>query len=404
MKMKIAFLHRYGLGGWICCGGHCIPRMFEILIENGCEIHFFGPRSMDPTPASMNRAINVHQLSYTWNRSNPMHKWSRTIMWYIYLPWLAIYCRVSKMDALIYIDDTLPLTGWIFRILYGRNFAMTVMDFFVRIYTQKHPVLRPLCSLVEWLDYEAWKRTPVLFTKVYYTQRFLEGKGIARQRMYIARNPCNQTIFHPVPSDERQKVREQYGLSETDIVLSHHGILHPNKGNDWIIERMAELRNELPHLKLILAGDGPEMGNLKKLADRKGLSQRIVFTGWLPTEKSLNDAINAADLGLVMRIGQETDHFHMTDTLTHEMACGKPTLAVRLEGIMEVIKDGDNGLLFDPADTAEFNEKLAYLYNNPSKWNSLGNKALATIGDISNLETCATQLATPILKMVNLGK
>lgn len=400
-KKKIAFLHRYGLGGWICCGGHCIPRTFDILHEKGIELHYFGPDSIDSVPKKLTDQLIIHQLPYCWDRSNPSHKWSRTIIWYLYLPWIALYCRFSGIDVLMYIDDTLPLTGWIFRILFGRKFSMTAMDFFLRIYTEKHPVLQPVCQLVEWLDFQAWKHTPVLYTKVFFTQEYLKRKGIPEDQMFIARNPCNQRIYHPISEEKRRRVRAEYGFSDKDIVLSHHGILHPNKGNDWIIRRIDELKDELPNLKFLLSGDGPEMENLKKLAESSELSERIVFTGWVPSEKSLNDTISAADLGLVMRTGQETDHFHMTDTLTHEMACAKPILAVNLKGIAEIIEEGKNGLLFDPDNPAEFTEKLTYLYNNPSQWESMGNNALDTISEISNLETCANQLVQPILKLIN---
>lgn len=403
-KKKIAFLHRYGLGGWICCGGHCIPRTFEILQNEGIELHYFGPDSKDPVPNDLTDQLIIHQLPYYWDRSNPSHKWTRTIIWYLYLPWLALYCRFSGIDTLIYIDDTLPLTGWIFRILFGRKFSMTAMDFFLRIYTEKHSLLNPVCQLVEWLDFQAWKRTPVLFTKVFFTQEYLKGKGIPEDQMFIARNPCNQEIYHPIPDEKRRKVRAKYGFSDKDIIVSHHGILHPNKGNDWIIKRISELKDELPDLKFLLSGDGPEMENLKKLTKSEGLSDRIVFTGWVPSEKALNDTICMGDLGLVMRTGQETDHFHMTDALTHVMACAKPILAANLKGIAEIIKEGKNGLLFNPNKPEEFTEKLIYLYNNPSLWEPMGNNALDTISEISNLETCANQLAQPILTLVNAGK
>ena len=105
-----------------------------------------------------------------------------------------------------------------------------------------------------------------------------------------------------------------------------------------------------------------------------------------------------------MRTGQETDHFHMTDTLTHEMACAKPILAVNLKGIAEIIEEGKNGLLFDPGNTQEFKDKLTRLYHNPPQWEVMGHNALDTISEISNLERCANQLAQPILKLVNAGK
>jgi len=85
---------------------------------------------------------------------------------------------------------------------------------------------------------------------------------------------------------------------------------------------LEKLKDGLPNLKYLLIGNGPEMNNLKQLASKLGLTDRVVFTGWLPTEEYLNNALASSDIGLVMRIGQETDHFHMTDTLAHEMACG----------------------------------------------------------------------------------
>ena len=166
-------------------------------MENNAELHYFGPRSTDASPDHLTDEIIIHQLPYTWDRANPTHKWTHTIIWYLCLPWMALYCRFTGIDVLMYIDDTLPLTGWIFRILFGRKFSMTAMDFFLRIYTEKKPVLKPVSQLVEWLDFKAWKRTPVLFTKVFYTQEYLQEKGVPADQMFIARNPCNQEIPKP---------------------------------------------------------------------------------------------------------------------------------------------------------------------------------------------------------------
>ena len=181
--------------------------------------------------------------------------------------------------------------------------------------------------------------------------------------MVLYRNPIDHQKFHPIDEKTRAKNREKFGFSENDIVLSHHGILHPNKGNDWILHRIAELKSELPNLKFLLIGNGPEMENLKKISNDLRITESVIFTGWLPTENDLNNAIAASDIGLVMRIGQETDHFHMTDTLSHEMACAKPILAVNLRGIAEIIKNGENGFLFSPEKPEEFCDALKHFQN-----------------------------------------
>jgi len=347
-RKKIAFIHRYGLEGWICCGGHAVPGIVENLSKNA-DIHFFGPKTTEPPNTGLRSNLQTHELPYRFNRANPSDKITKTLLWYCWLPIIGLRCRLSGIH-LIWNDETVPLTAPILQLFFGKNVSITVMDFFARIYTERHPHMRWLCKLVESIDFAAWRKLPLIFTKVLYTQEFLAARGVPKSVMHLYRNPVDHEKFHPVDDETRMITRGKLGFSDNDIVLSHHGILHPNKGNDWILQRLAEVKDDLPFLKFLLIGNGPEMDSLKKLADGLDMSDRVVFTGWLPSENDLNNALASTDIGLVMRIGQKTDHFHMTDTLAHEMACGKPILAVNLKGIAEVIEDGKNGFLFSPKD------------------------------------------------------
>lgn len=358
-RPKIAFIHRYGLEGWICCGGHAVPLIVEQLAQDH-EIHFWGPKTTEPVNPDLRENVTLHELPYTFNRANPRDKFTKTLIWYFWLPLVGLRSRFNG-TRLIWNDETVPFTALILQIFFGRKVAITVMDFFARIYTQGHPKLYWLRDLVEKVDFSSWRRLPLIFTKVLYTQEFLAEKGVPQEAMHLYRNPVDQTKFHPIDEQTRKATRSKLGFTDDDIVLSHHGILHPNKGNDWIFQRIAELKEELPNLNYLLIGNGPEMENLKQLAKELKVEDRVVMTGWLPTEEDLNNALASADIGLVMRIGQETDHFHMTDTLAHEMACAKPILAVDLKGIAEVIQDGKNGFLFSPENPDQLNKKLCTL-------------------------------------------
>ncbi len=317
------------------------------------DVHYFGMHGHDPVPEKIAANATLHYLPVTFDRANPRHKVTRTLLWYLAMPFMALRCRLMGV-RLIFIDETIPLTAPILRMFYGRNVAITVMDFFMRIYTQKHPRLHWLRDLVEWIDLQSWKKLPVIFTKVLYTQEFLAQKGIRRDVMHLYRNPVDHAKFHPVDTQTRAETRAHYGYTDDHVVMTHHGILHPNKGNDWILQRLAEIKDDLPQLRFLLIGDGPEMSNLKARTGELHLQDRVNFTGWLPTEAALNSTLASTDIGLVMRIGQETDHFHMTDTLAHEMACGKPILAVNLKGIAEVLAESEAGRIFPANDAATF--------------------------------------------------
>jgi len=406
-RPKITFIHRYGLEGWICCGGHAIPGIVENL-SSDAEIHFYGPHTTETKNPDLRSRVRIHELPYTWNRANPSDKITKTLLWYFWLPIIGFRCRQNG-TKLIWNDETVPFTAPILRLFFGKNIAITVMDFFARIYTEKHPKLHWLRDLVEHIDFAAWRKLPLIFTKVLYTQEFLAKHGVPKEVMHLYRNPIDHTKFHPVDEAIRAKTRRQFGFAESDIVLSHHGILHPNKGNDWILRRLSEILNKsqttgsksrVSSLKFLLIGNGPEMDNLKQLASKLKIADHVVFTGWLPTEEDLNNALASADIGLVMRIGQETDHFHMTDTLTHEMACGKPILAVDLHGIAEVIGDGRNGFLFSPKSHEEFCIKLSNLVKDRESRACFSEQALTWSQENGNLSSCSIELISALRSIV----
>jgi len=186
-KSNITLIHRYGLEGWVCCGGHAVPKIIEELSKSA-EIHFYGPKTTEDHNTALRSAIHLHELPYRWNRANPKDKFTKTLLWYFSLPIIGIRCRINR-TKLIWNDETVPLTAPILYLFFGKNVTITVMDFFVRIYTEHHPRLYRLRDLVERIDFAAWRKLPLIFTKVLYTQEFLTEQGVPKEIMCLYRNP-----------------------------------------------------------------------------------------------------------------------------------------------------------------------------------------------------------------------
>jgi glycosyltransferase involved in cell wall biosynthesis len=395
-RKKVALWHRYGPADHVQCGGHCIPRVAQILAERA-EVHYFGMKSVTPIPALLRDNAIFHLLPFRFHRASTPDKFFKTILWYFLMPFMALRCRIMGIDA-IFVDETLPLTALIIRLFYGRNLALTVMDFFLDIYFENNRLLYPLCKRIKALDFASWRSVPVIYTRVNYTRRFLADHGVPLENVHTVYNPCDQTVYKPV---DRSAPRARFGYGPDDVVLVHHGILHPNKGNDLIIRAIAELREELPGLRYLLIGDGPEMHQLKELAAGLHIAERVTFTGWLPSEQAVNEALNAGDIGLVMRIGQYSDNFHLTDTLAHEMAAGLPILAARLEGIAEVITDGETGFLFEPTGAEEFKAKLRLLCNDSGKRRAFSQSSRQLCHTFCDIESAAQLTAAPLLQLLD---
>jgi phosphatidylinositol alpha-1,6-mannosyltransferase len=300
----------------------------------------------------------------------------------------------------VYIDETLPLAALLAKIFYGPQVAITVADFFPEIYWGKSPLLRPLVRLIRALDFASWRRLPLIFTRAKTTRVFLEKNGIVPERVIPIYDPCDFDIYHPV---DRDAAKAKFGYDQGHLVLVHHGILHPNKGNDQVLRVMAATRNQCPSLRYLLVGDGPDRGRLEALSHELGVSDIVQFTGWLPSMPEVNTALNAGDIGLVMRTGMQEDDFHMTGALVHNMACGLPILAARLGGVSEVIKEDDAGLLFNPTSPLEFKAKLIRLSSNPVLRQHLGQRSFALARELFEIKIVTAATVKPLLTLIGIA-
>ncbi len=369
-KPKLAFWFRYGAAEHAELF-HALPDLFAALSPH-VEIHYFGMKSERPIPENIRNHAAIHELPFHVKRTSNRDKLLKTLLWIAALPWIGRKTKRLGIQA-VYIDETIPFTVWAAQRYVGPRVSLTVADFFVDIYLNPIPFLRPLGRWIRRFDMASWKKAPLIITRAKATRDYLTTQGIEPSRVIPIYDPCDEKIFYPM---DKAECRREFGYTDQDVVLVHHGILHPNKGNDRIITAMARIRKTHPHIKYLLVGDGPDMPRLQSLVTELGLQQVVKLTGWLPGRGDVNRALNAGDIGLVMRVGHESDNFHMTGALVHAMACGLPILAARLGGISEAVREEHNGYLFDPVCQAEFDDKLVRLADDPAKRTAYGKVAL----------------------------
>lgn len=392
-KPKFAFWFRYGPAVHAQLF-HAIPQIVAELSRDA-EVHYFGLRSEHPLPRLIRDHAVIHELPFRVNPSTTRDKFYKTALWLAALPWIARKCRRLGITA-VYMDETVPLTGTIARWFFGPNVAMTVADFFLNVYFERIPVIRLLARWITSIDMASWRQFPLIFTRAAFTANYLTLRGFDRNRIVPVYDPCDFSIYRPT----NRAARAQFGFADNDVVLVHHGILHPNKGNDRIIRALASIRASLPDVHYLLIGDGPEASKLRRLVQDLRLDDQVHFTGWLPTLEEVNAALNAGDIGLVMRIGQESDNFHTTGALVHSMACGLPVLAARLGGVEEVVQEGETGLLFDPNNMEEFLRKLEILARDPTMRHRLGEAALKRARELFDIDRVTQQTVSALRKLL----
>jgi glycosyltransferase involved in cell wall biosynthesis len=141
--------------------------------------------------------------------------------------------------------------------------------------------------------------------------------------------------FHPSLVSQEMRSRLSQGHPESPILL-YVGRLSAEKE----IERIKPVLEAIPNARLALVGDGPHRSALEK----HFAGTPTHFVGYL-TGKELGAAFASSD-AFVFPSRTET----LGLVLLEAMAAGCPVVAARSGGIPDIVTDGVNGYLFNPAD------------------------------------------------------
>jgi glycosyltransferase involved in cell wall biosynthesis len=120
------------------------------------------------------------------------------------------------------------------------------------------------------------------------------------------------------------------------------------KGWDLLLDMVRLLSGSLPDVRLVFVGDGEDRAKLLERADRLGIGNRVIVTGFLPQER-VRTFVNAADLCVV-----GSHHEGWSVAMLEMLACGKPMVATDVSGARDQIVEGGNGYIVDSRDPAVY--------------------------------------------------
>jgi glycosyltransferase involved in cell wall biosynthesis len=145
--------------------------------------------------------------------------------------------------------------------------------------------------------------------------------------------------------------------NDRPLRLLYAGRLATDKGVETAILAMAELAfmEKAPDVSLSLAGSGQEdyVNHLRAFAAERGLDSGVTFLGWVPHEE-MPALMRRHDVLLVPSIWPEP----FARVVLEGMASGLVVVATPAGGTGEIVKDGDNGLLFAPGDHHQLADQI----------------------------------------------
>jgi glycosyltransferase involved in cell wall biosynthesis len=219
--------------------------------------------------------------------------------------------------------------------------------------------------------------------------------GVPCEKCEVVPNGVNISLFKPCNKMVCRKILE---FDENAFYLGFVGSFQPWQGLDTLIEALKIVKERnYKRMKCVLVGDGDEMESLKRMVKLNRLQNEIIFKGRVAYEE-VPTLINSFDVCLAPFKRQRNAKIGLSPLKLYEyLACGKPVIATRTEGVTEVIEESNCGYLFDADDVGGLVLNIIQCYKEGDTLDKLGNNGRSFVENRFSWEVIA-QMVEDILK------
>lgn len=216
-------------------------------------------------------------------------------------------------------------------------------------------------------------------------------RGVSAAQVTVIPNGVDPEKFLPASQDDqvRRKFKKRLGI-DSRLVIGFVGILRPWHGIDLLLEAVSSLVSRHPNIHLLIVGDGTIEDSLRKRARELGILSSVSFAGRVPHEQ-MNRYLAAMDIAVSPR----ASFYASPMKILEYMAMGIPTVAPDMANIRDIIRDHENGLLFEPENPSSLLSAFQELIRSPKlaaelaargrslvererNWKSIAEKILST--------------------------
>jgi len=228
----------------------------------------------------------------------------------------------------------------------------------------------------------------------YVHRRAYEVTCIPKERTVRVYNAIDIEKFKPGVDDY---VYECYGIPRDKKVVFAHSRANKYKGIQTLIEAADIIINHQKRNDVIFlyCGDGPDLGYFRDMVSQLNLEEFFLCPG---SSKEIVRIMKGVTVAVVPSIWQEALGLSVLET----MATGKPIVATKVGGIVEIIEDGTDGFLFDPEDSRSLAGILLKLLGNDELRERIGGAARRTMVEKWDIE-CRKKELVKVFKARVLG-
>lgn len=173
------------------------------------------------------------------------------------------------------------------------------------------------------------------------------------------------------PDSEWKNLRDEFGFSEQDIIVSFVARMTFQKDPLTFIRAIPIVASKCPNVKFLVVGDGELKREVIQLAKALNVTDKIVFTPFRSDVQNIHHSVNV----FVLPSLWEVIPLALLEAMSMRVAC----IATNINGTTEALEHDKNGLLFECGSESELADRIINLATDSKFRERLGVQARATV-------------------------
>ena len=331
-----------------------VEGLSRALVGLGHEVHVITNEMPGSPMEEIDRGVRVHRVPIETPTPN-FHTWILMMNHYFTKRMGRLKSDGGEFDV-VHVHDWLVLpSGVEIKSLLGTTLVSTLHSLeFRRSGGINTPESKMVDSLEWWTTYESAQIIVCSESMKFDTMKEFGVPGDKISVIPIGIDPNKFAGINP----ERDQTRAKYGVLPDEKLVLFIGRLTNQKGCEYLIRAISYVA-KYHNVKLVIIGDGYQRGELETIAANSGVSSRIKFGGFI-SDMELSKLLLSAD---VMSIPSVYEPFGVV--ALEAMAAGVPVVASNVDGLAEIVKHEENGLLVFPRDSSSIAWGISRILSDP---------------------------------------
>ena len=227
-------------------------------------------------------------------------------------------------------------------------------------------------------------------------QDYLITRGIKQEYIKVIYNGINTQRLTPA-LPEIVQIKKALKLAENEKVVGISASLYSLKDHATFLRAAQIISGTMPQVKYIILGDGPLRSDLEQMARDLGIESRVLFAG---NQMEVGPYLSTFDIACLCSKEPEG----CSNAILEAMALGKPVVATNVGGNIELVEDGQTGILIPAQNPEVLANAIMSLLGNPEQAREMGRRGQEKINREFSLQRMVRDYETLYEEMVTTKK